>query len=200
MKKRNTVEILGIASIIILISVQIFIIKGIWKQREEMFVLRYTMLSKDALDVINRRMQTDGFDTVRLLLTSYSEQANKEVHAIKDEKKLKAKKKEILDYFNKVVYQEQYLSYLLSSYFDRRGFEKKFKFTISFIDLEMINNDTITIYRNEDFFNHRPPTQVGKKTFLIIPKRKSWLTCSTLKTIITGSFLNIISTFPISKK
>ncbi len=41
MKKRNTVLILGIASIIILASVQVFIIKGIWKQRNEMFALRY---------------------------------------------------------------------------------------------------------------------------------------------------------------
>ena len=162
MKKINTVLILGIVSIIILISVQIFIIKGIWKQRDEMFVLRYSMLSKDALDVINRRMQTDGFDTVRFLLRNYSEQANKEIHAIKDKKELTAKKKEILDYFTKVVNQEQDLSDLLSSYFERRGFEKKFKFTISIIDLEMINNDTIAIYQNEGFLNRRQLNQGGR--------------------------------------
>jgi signal transduction histidine kinase len=162
MKKINTVLILGIVSIIILISVQIFIIKGIWKQRDEMFVLRYSMLSKDALDVINRRMQTDGFDTVRFLLRNYSEQANKEIHAIKDQKELTTKKKEILDYFTKVVNQEQDLSDLLSSYFERRGFEKKFKFTISIIDLEMINNDTIAIYQNEGFLNRRQSNQAGR--------------------------------------
>ncbi|MGA2407445.1 MAG: HAMP domain-containing sensor histidine kinase [Bacteroidales bacterium] len=162
MKKINTVLILGIVSIIILISVQIFIIKGIWKQRDEMFVLRYSMLSKEALDVINRRMQTDGFDTVRFLLRNYSEQANKEIHAIKDQKELTTKKKEILDYFTKVVNQEQDLSDLLSSYFERRGFEKKFKFTISIIDLEMINNDTIAIYQNEGFLNRRQSNQAGR--------------------------------------
>jgi signal transduction histidine kinase len=164
MEKRNTILILGIGSIIILISVQIFIIKGIWKQRDEMFVLRYSMLSKDALDVINRRMQTDGFDTVRLLLSNYSEQANKEIHSIKDQKELTAKKKEILDYFTKVVYQEQDLSDLLSSYFERRGFEKKFKFTIAIIDLEMINNDTIAIFQNEGFLNRRPLNQSGRSS------------------------------------
>jgi signal transduction histidine kinase len=162
MKKRNTVLILGIASIIILISVQIFIIKGIWKQRDEMFVLRYSVLSKDALDVINRRMHTDGFDTVRFLLSNYSEQANKEIHALKDQNELAAKKKEILDYFTKVVYQEQDLSDLLSSFFERRGFEKKFKFTIAIIDLEMINNDTIAIYQNEGFLNRRQMNQGGR--------------------------------------
>jgi two-component system phosphate regulon sensor histidine kinase PhoR len=162
MKKRNTVLILGIASIIILISVQLFIIKGIWKQRDEMFVLRYSVLSKDALDFINRRMQTDGFDTVRFLLSAYSEQANKEIHAIKGQMALTAKKKEILNYFTKVVNQEQDLSDLLSAFFGRLGFEKNFKFTIAIIDLEMINNDTIAIYQNEGFLKRRQPNQGGR--------------------------------------
>jgi two-component system phosphate regulon sensor histidine kinase PhoR len=162
MKKRNTVLILGIASIILLISVQLFIIKGIWKQRDEMFVLRYSVLSKEALDFINRRMQTDGFDTVRLLLSSYSEQANKEIHAIKGQPALTAKKKEILNYFTKVVNQEQDLSNLLSLFFERRGFEKNFKFTIAIVDLEMINNDTIIIYQNEGFLKRRQPNQGGR--------------------------------------
>ena len=105
MKKKNTVLIPGITSIIILISVQFFIIKGIWSQRNEMFALRYSVLSKEGLDFINRRMRTDGFDTVRLLLSNYSEQANKELHALKDHKDVDAKKKEILDYFTTVVYK-----------------------------------------------------------------------------------------------
>jgi two-component system phosphate regulon sensor histidine kinase PhoR len=162
MKKRNTVLILGIASIIILVSVQLFIIKGIWSQRNELFALRYSVLSKEGLDFINRRMRTDGFDTVRLLLRNYSEQANKEIHAIKGQMALTAKKKEILNYFTKVVNQEQDLSDLLSSYFERRGFEKKFKFTIAIVDLEMINNDTIVIYQNEGFLKRRQPNQGGR--------------------------------------
>ena len=162
MKKRNTVLLLGIMSIIILISVQAFIIIGIWKQKNEMFALKYTMLSKDALTYINRRMPTDGFDTVRFLLTRYSEQTNKELHAIKDQNELSEKKKDILDYFTKVVNQEQDLSGLLSSYFGRRGFEKKFSYSIVINNLEMINNDTIVVYRSEDFANRRLPDRSGK--------------------------------------
>ena len=162
MKKRNTVLLLGIMSIIILISVQAFIIIGIWKQKNETFALKYTMLSKDALTYINRRMPTDGFDTVRFLLTRYSEQTNKELHAIKDQNELSEKKKDILDYFTKVVNQEQDLSGLLSSFFGRRGFEKKFSYSIVINNLEMINNDTIVVYRSEDFANRRLPDRSGK--------------------------------------
>jgi len=163
MKKRNTVLLLGITSIIILISVQVFIIRGVWKQKDEMFTLRYTMHSQEALNYIRRGMPTDGFDTVRLLLRDYSEQANKQIHAIKDENDLNARKKEILDYFTWVVNQEQDFSGLLSSYFEMRKFEKKFNYTIVINNLEMISDDTIVVYRREGFSNRRPPDR-GERT------------------------------------
>jgi signal transduction histidine kinase len=161
MKKRNTVLLLGEISIIILISVQIFIIKGIWNQKDEMFALRYTLRSQEALFYINRRMPTDGFDTVRFLLSSYSELANKELHAIKNDRELADRKKDILDYFTKVVNEEQDFSGLLSSYFERRGWEKKFNYTIVINNLEMISADTIVVYQSEDFSNRRLPDRTG---------------------------------------
>jgi signal transduction histidine kinase len=164
MKKRNTVQLLGIMSILILISVQVYIIRGIWKQKDEMFVLRYTMLSKEALTFYNRRMSTDGFDTVRFILSTskYLEQANRELRTIKDEKELTSIKKDILDYFSRVVNQEQDLSGLLSTYFERRGFEKNFKYSIVINNLEMISNDTVIVYRSEDFANRLSPDRKGK--------------------------------------
>jgi two-component system phosphate regulon sensor histidine kinase PhoR len=164
MKNRNTVPLLGIVSIVILISVQVFIIIGIWKQKNEMFAIRYTIRSQEALNYIRRGMSTDGFDTVRLLLDPYSEQANKELYAIRDEKELTARKKDILDYFTKVVNQEQDLSGLLSAYFESRGFDKNFKYKIIINNLEMIDNDTIVVYQREGFSNRRSSDR-GRKTF-----------------------------------
>lgn len=162
MKERNRILIPGIIAIIILTSVQVFIIRGIWKQKEEMFSLRYTLGSQEALTFIQRRLPTDGFDTVRLLLRNYSEGANKEIHEIKDPQELQLKKKEVLAYFKQVVIQEQYLSDLLSSYFERRGYEKNFKFSIEIINLEMIagnTGDTIVIHRRNEGFRSRPMVQ-----------------------------------------
>jgi|WetSurMetagenome_2_1015567.scaffolds.fasta_scaffold09810_3 signal transduction histidine kinase len=162
MYKRNTVLILGIISILILVSVQIFIIKGIRNQKDEMFSLRYKVLSQEALDYINRRMPTRGFDTVRFLLSNYSEKVNKELHAIKDQKELTEKKTDILSYFTKVVNEEQDLSGLLSSYFERRGYDKNFNFKIDILDLEMISDDTIRVFQSESFTNRRLPDRAGR--------------------------------------
>ena len=164
MKKRNTVLLLGIASILILISFQIILMITVWKEKNEMFALRYSMLSKDALNFISRRMSTDGFDTVRFILSKspYLEQANKDLHTINDETKLTAKKKDILDYFTKVLNQEQDLSDMLSTYFERSGFEKKFNYSIVINSLEMISNDTIVVYRSDDFAIRRLQYRSGK--------------------------------------
>lgn len=175
MKKKNTVLLLGIVSIVILISIQVFIIRSVWKQKDEMFSLRYTMRSQEALSMINRRMRTDGFDTVRYLLGLYSERANIELHTIKDENELAAKKNDVLEYFTRVVNQEQDLSGLLSSYFERRGFEKNFKFSIVINNLEMISTDTIVVYQSDGFSNRRPtdrgprpaPSEISKEKILV---------------------------------
>jgi signal transduction histidine kinase len=175
MKTKNTVLILGVSSVLILISVQVFIIVGIWQQKNEMFSLRYTMHSQEALNYIRRGMSSDGFDTVRFLLKDYSEKANKELHAIKDEKELAAKKKEIFDYFNKVLIQEQDFSGLLSSYFARRGLKKNFNSSIVINNIEMIDNDTIIVYRSADFANRISPDRNKKPFVSEIPKSKIYV-------------------------
>ncbi len=162
MKKRNTVLLLGITSILIMISVQVYIILGIWKQKNETFALRYTILSKEALSFMSRRMSTDGFDTVRFLLRRYSEEAVKLLHETKDENELAARKKDVLEHFTFYLNHEQDLSGMLSDYFNRRGFEKKFNFSILINDLEIISNDTITVYRSDNYTNRRPPDRAGR--------------------------------------
>ena len=152
MKKQNKIFLAGVISILVLASVQAFIIRGIWKQKNEMFLLQYTMRSQEALYFINSRLLTDGFDTVRLLFDPYSEKAVKEFKLLSGAAEIDKKKKEVLDYFTTTLNEEQDLSQLLSVYFELRGYEKNLVFSIALNDLDLIDNDTIPIF-------HRSPTQ-----------------------------------------
>jgi two-component system phosphate regulon sensor histidine kinase PhoR len=167
MKKKNTVLIFGISSILVLISVQIYIIKGIWQQKDEQFAISYTIHSREALNSIMSGMSTDGFDTVRLLLDHYaSTKAIAELHNAKNTNQVDVVKKDILDYFTKVVTQEQDLSQLLSEYFASRHLDKNFKHRIIINDLEMIDNDTTIIFKKEDQ-SRRPPFDIkGSSVFI----------------------------------
>jgi signal transduction histidine kinase len=124
------------------------------------------------MNFINKRIPDDGFDTVRYILGKYSEQANKELHAIKDQKELETKKTEILDYFTYVLSKEQDLSGLLSAYFERRGWERKFNFTIAINNLEMISNDTIRVFHSQEFDNRLTQERSGKPLSAEISRSK----------------------------
>jgi signal transduction histidine kinase len=163
MKKKNTVLILGIASILILISVQAYLILNIWKQKSDSFGIRYYTRSNEAYNYIRRNLETDGFDTVRILLNEYSEKAYKELQTAKNAEEFDTKKKYVLDYFTKLVNKEQDLSALLSSYFENRKMESKFNYKIVFNNLELIGKDTIIVYRSEGFANRRPPGGGGDR-------------------------------------
>jgi signal transduction histidine kinase len=156
MKKKNTVLIYGITAIVILISVQVFIIKGVWQQKDELFAIRYSINSQEALNTIYRRMGIDPFDTVQLLLDQYSKQAVKQLRDIKNEQELAARKKEILEYFTKVVNMEQDLSGLLSKYFESKNLDKNFKYKIIINSIDLIDKDTTVIFRRDGMTGFYP--------------------------------------------
>ncbi len=165
MKKRDTVLLLGITAIIVLIAVQVIIVTGVWKQKNEMFNLRYSLLSKEALAQLERRRSTDnGFDTASMLINLYAGKVIREgLTDVKNDSLLAAKRKEILEYVNKVLILEQDLSSYLSTYFERRNYEKDFHFDIVINYLELIDFDTrIPIYESEDFRNRRPASPTAK--------------------------------------
>ncbi len=175
MKKRNTILLFGIMSIIILITVQIIIIRGVWKQKDEMFNLRYRLYSQDALSVMNRRWSTDGFDTARMIISNYSEEAVKEIVAIKDDSTLARKKREVLLFVRTVLNKEQDLSQWLSVYFERQGIDKNFNYNIRINRFDLMTPDTtIPIYTSEAFSNriNRRPPEPGANVTRSRPNRK----------------------------
>ena len=160
MKKRNTVLILGIFSIIILITAQIIIIRGVWKQKDEMFNLRYRLFSQDALEVMNRQWATDGFDTARVLIGVKSEQVLRELAATKADSLTTKEKKDLFEYITLVLNKEQDLSQFLSRFFERRGIDKNFNSKIVINRFELINFDQrIPVYLSEEYASRRPPQQ-----------------------------------------
>lgn len=152
MKKRNTILILGIISIIILITVQVIIIRGVYEQKGEMFNLRYRVHSQDAITIMSRRWSADGFDTARIMISSYCQKIVKEISEIEDDSVLNRKKKDVLYYVTKVLNLEEDLSEWLSGYFGRQGIEKNFTSKIIINNLELINFDQrIPVYQSEEF-------------------------------------------------
>jgi two-component system, OmpR family, phosphate regulon sensor histidine kinase PhoR len=150
MKNRNTVLLFGSAAIIILISVQVFLISNTWKQKSEMFDLRYKTLSQDFFSRVRRFDTNVGFDTALFLVNVYADSIiRKELHPGISEKRLDSLKQQVLNDVLTILYREQDLSQFLSSYFERRGYEKNFNYKIEINDLQLIDFEKrIDIYQN----------------------------------------------------
>ncbi|HBC79034.1 MAG TPA: hypothetical protein DEO60_00180 [Bacteroidales bacterium] len=160
MKKRNTILLLGIFSIIILITAQLIIIRGVWKQKDEMFNLRYRLYSQDALDVMNRQWATDGFDTARILISVKSEQVLRNLAANKADSLTAKEKNDLIEYITLVLNKEQDLSQFLSRFFERRGIDRNFNSKIVINRFELINFDQrIPVFLSEEYANRRSPQQ-----------------------------------------
>ncbi len=165
MKKQNTILLPGIISVIILVTAQIIIVSGVWRQKDEMFNLRYRMLSRDALENMSRRWNTDGFDTARIIIGNYSAVKAKELAEIKSDSLLEAKKKDVIYFVEKVLNQEQDLSEFLSGYFEKQGIEKDFNYRIVINWFELIYRDQrIPVYSNQQFSGGRQGKGSGTGT------------------------------------
>jgi signal transduction histidine kinase len=156
MRKKNTVLLLGIGSIVLLIAIQVYIITGVWKQKNEMFSLRYTMKSQEASGYLRRNAAVEPFDFVRVLLNDTTDKVVNEMFSITDPGVLEKRKKGLLDYFKAVVEKEQLLSEMLSSYFRMQNIESRIKHRIEINYLDLLSDDTLTVYKNPVLANRNP--------------------------------------------
>jgi len=154
MKGKNYILIFGVSSIVILISVQVFIIKSIWQEKEVMFDMKYKTLSQEVMDQLRRFRNTDGFDTAFFILDKYAEEVmTKEIVNIKNDDDLKAKKEEVFHDINKILNQEQDLSTLLATYFKKLRVDNNFSYRIVINSLYLVDFDTkFEVYRNPELY------------------------------------------------
>lgn len=148
--KKNSILILGVISMVLLVSIQYYIIRGVWKQKDETIDLRYKTLAKEAIDAIYSRYGTNGFDTALYLIDKQSANAIQKVTAAKDTIELNQAEKDYLNYVNFILFSEEDLSADLSAYFNMRGYEKDFNTNIEITFLELTDFEkTYPIFSRE---------------------------------------------------
>lgn len=164
MRKRNTILTLGILAIIFMAASQIIILRGLWKQQNEMLTIRYRTLPQEAIGAL--RESNTVHDTVQYLLNEYSAKMAKELLQIKDEKARDEKNKQIFNYFTVALNKEQDFTAYLSDYLGKQGFEKNFKYRIDITNIELITSDTSSqiVYRSSSFMGPRQGGPGGPMT------------------------------------
>ena len=147
----------GIISIIVLVSVQAYIIGQIWIQKDELFRMRYSRLSAEALDYYENENRTNGLDTAFAYIEFYSSIIlRSDFYRNADPTELDTAKSIIAADITEMLTEREYLSELLTKYFSSHnsGGELTISFIINYFDLIDINT-TQPIYVNDDYLNSR---------------------------------------------
>lgn len=150
--KKNVILIPGIVSILVLVTVQAYIIGQIWGQKDELFQIKYRQMAIEALEYYEEELRINGFDTALYMVDYYSSvvlQSNEFASASIDK----------IDYLNNLIIQEvrnilnehQYLSELLSGYFVNHGFDGDLTTHIAINKFELIKEENShTVYINRE--------------------------------------------------
>ena len=60
--KRQILLSISLAALLLFVAVQIFMIRNTWKQREEILLMRYKNLSREALSLLISKKKSNGFE------------------------------------------------------------------------------------------------------------------------------------------
>lgn len=155
--KKNVILIPGIASILVLITVQAYIIIQIWGQKDELFRIRYRQLAMEALEYYEEEYRINGFDTALYLIDYYAAEVLRSSEFMSaDENELGYLNSIITNEVRNILNQHQYFSDLLSNYFVSHRFEGNISTYLEITSLELIGFDTtFVVYVNRDPSTHR---------------------------------------------
>ncbi|NMC40811.1 MAG: HAMP domain-containing histidine kinase, partial [Bacteroidales bacterium] len=176
MSKKNSILIPGIAAILILVAVQVYVIKDLWVDKDILFDLKYKILSQEAMDQLNRLSRTDGFENALVVLNNYAKETlADELGRINSEEELRKLKEEALQGTYKILNELENLSPYLTGYFKRQGSEGDFSRNIEINYLQFLDFDNkLEIYANPAIFRSAPAqndTLKGKPKSKILVNR-----------------------------
>ena len=160
--KNRTLPIAGVISVIVLISVQTFIIGQIWRQKNELFRLSYNALADKAIEFHEQKERINGFEKSSEKIDIYLSD-----FVVKDSKIYSNKQGETVG--KAVVVKEvlvlltrnQDLSRLLGEYFKKNGNNVKLKSEIDINNLAILDfGNDYNVYTREG--SYKPGSQKRK--------------------------------------
>lgn len=155
MKKYRTFLPVGFALLLFLLA-QFFIVRQIWRQKDEVFKIKYRSGSQEAIDNMMVKSGDSGFDYAYMMVDYISRShLEKSKYLLKKDDTLKFQLS-VRDNITRLLNDNEVLSTYLSKYFEKLGLEKDFKYIIYV-------NDFYLIDFSEKFHVYKAPVSEIKK-------------------------------------
>jgi signal transduction histidine kinase len=133
MKRHFLIAVL-IAALMFFLAFQIYMIHNIWKQKEEILVMRYKTLSREALTMLLTGKKANGFEKAMDVTDKFTELViNEEIPLLRSEEDTVTLRKEVLNQAYKIIEKNEQLSGFIKVYTKKNGYDNKFE-TFTYIN------------------------------------------------------------------
>jgi signal transduction histidine kinase len=136
--KRHLLLVVSLAALVLFFAVQLYMIRSVWQQKEEILLMRYRNLSREGLSVLLSRKKANGFEKAMEVTDKLAEfLVKEELSKLSDASDTLALNRMYLKKINAVLYKNEMLTSFLASYIENAGYHKDFKSFIAISNLEL---------------------------------------------------------------
>ncbi|HDZ41545.1 MAG TPA: HAMP domain-containing histidine kinase [Bacteroidetes bacterium] len=137
-----------LAALAIFILTQVYIVRQVWKQKDEVFSLKYRSESREAIHEMATFDPYNGFKKAYFIIDDISRLYLQKKKALLNPVDSVIFAQNLRESYTKILSEDQILSEYLSKYFDKLGLENKIKplIYVNYIDLIDIQ-DNIRVYK-----------------------------------------------------
>jgi signal transduction histidine kinase len=126
--KRHLLIITSLAALLLFLTVQIYMTVSIWKQNEEILMMRYKTLSREGLSLLMSKKKANGFEKAMDVTDKFAGiVASEKLPLLNEAKDSATFRKQVLAQTYSIIEKNEGLTTFLRSYFEKTGFEADFK-------------------------------------------------------------------------
>ncbi|TFH46181.1 MAG: hypothetical protein E4G92_06775, partial [Bacteroidia bacterium] len=128
MMKRHLLLIISLIALMLFMAVQIYMINRIWKQQEEILLMRYKTLSREGLSLLLSKKKANGFEKAMDISDKFAGLvATEKLPVLNSSDDTAAFRKKVLEQTYSIIEKNEALSSFLSSYIKKAGYDSDFK-------------------------------------------------------------------------
>jgi len=126
--KRNLIIITSLAALLLFLAVQIYMTVSIWRQNEEILMMRYKTLSREGLSLLMSMKKVNGFEKAMDITDKFAGiVASEKVPLLKEAKDSATFRKQVLAQTYSIIEKDEALTSFLRTYFKKNGIDVDFK-------------------------------------------------------------------------
>jgi signal transduction histidine kinase len=147
MMRRHLLLILSLIALMLFMAVQIYMINSIWKQQEEILLMRYKTLSREGLSLLLSKKKANGFEKAMDICDKFAGLvASEKLPVLNSSDDTAGFRKKVLEQTYSIIEKNEALSSFLKSFIKKSGFESDFK--------------TEVFIRNFSLFTYKGPISI----------------------------------------